>query len=73
MTLPPPGPRPVDPRTLRGPVPDETVDPTQAVERAMADLDGLADRPLSEHVAVFERVHATLQDALASGGAAGRA
>ena len=72
MTLPPSGPRPVDPRTLRGPVPADD-DPAQAVERAMADLDGLADRPLAEHVAVFERVHATLADALASGGAAGRA
>lgn len=67
MTLPPSGPRPVDPGTPGG-------DPEQPVERALAELDGLAVRPLAEHVAVFERIHATLQDALAAGaGEAGRA
>jgi len=30
-------------------------------------LDGLADRPLAEHVAVFEQVHAALGWALADG------
>jgi len=38
-------------------------------------LAGLADRPLAEHVAVFEQVHVTLGHALADGavpdGAAG--
>ncbi|MDT7579132.1 MAG: hypothetical protein QOK35_396 [Pseudonocardiales bacterium] len=73
MTLPPP--RPADPRTLRGPGPGEVADPdlddaagqdrTGAVERALAELDGLAARPLAEHVAVFERIHTALQDALA--------
>jgi hypothetical protein len=30
-------------------------------------LHGLADRPLTEHVAVFEQVHAALGRALADG------
>jgi hypothetical protein len=63
MTFPsgPSGPsRPADPRTLH-PAPEETV------EAALAALDGLADRPLAEHVAVFEQVHAALGHALADG------
>jgi len=55
MTRPTPGP----------PLPPP--DPAGAVARAMAGLDGLADRPLAEHVEVFERVHATLGAALAAG------
>lgn len=39
-------------------------DPDAAVARAMAGLDGLDERPLHEHVDVFERVHAALSDAL---------
>jgi hypothetical protein len=54
-------PRPVDPRTLQGPSPE------QAVDAALTALDGLADRPLTEHVAVFEQVHAALGRALADG------
>jgi hypothetical protein len=72
MTLPPSGPRPVDPRTPGGTAP-AVLDPARAVEQALAVLDGLADRPLGEHVAVFEHLHATLQDALAAGEAAGPA
>ena len=34
-------PRPVDPRTPRGPTPEE------AIDAAVAALDGLADRPLA--------------------------
>lgn len=67
MTLPPSGPRPVDPRTLQAPG-----DPAPTVDAAVAELDGLGDRPLTEHVAVFERIHAALGDALAAGEAAGR-
>jgi hypothetical protein len=37
------------------------------VEGAMAALDGLAERPLGEHVEVFERIHTALGDALAAG------
>ena len=57
-------PRPVDPRTLRGPAPEE------AVDAAVASLAGLADRPLAEHVAVFEQVHVDLGHALADGAVA---
>ena len=81
MTLPPSAPRPADPRT-RGPGPREAAAPEDgtepagedvaaAVDAAMAGLDGLADRPLTEHVAVFERIHAALGDALAAAPAAG--
>ncbi|GAA3232135.1 hypothetical protein GCM10017691_26510 [Pseudonocardia petroleophila] len=52
--------RPADPR---GP------DPRAAVAAAMAGLDGLAERPLAEHVEAYERVHAALGDALAAGSA----
>jgi hypothetical protein len=55
MTVPVPGPPPRPP------------DPTEVVGRAMAGLDGLADRPLAEHVAAFEQVHAALGEALAAG------
>jgi len=58
MTVPKPGPPPS--------APARPADPRQAVERAMAALDGLADRPIAEHVAVFERVHAALGEALAA-------
>ncbi len=44
-------------------------DPGDAVARAMTGLDGLADRPLGEHVEAFERVHAALGEALAAGSA----
>lgn len=61
MTVPIPGPpRPADPR---GP------EPRAAVAAAMAGLDGLAERPLAEHVDAYERVHAALGDALAAGSA----
>ena len=52
---------PPDPRTLRRPAPEE------AVAVALTPLDGLADRPLAEHVAVFEQVHDALSRALADG------
>jgi hypothetical protein len=61
MSFPSGLPRPVDPRTLQGPSPEE------AVAAALTALHGLADRPLTEHVAVFEQVHAALGRALADG------
>lgn len=67
MTLPPL--RPADPRT----VDPATQDPAGVVDRALAGLEGLADRPLAEHVPVFERIHTALQDALAAGSGAGEA
>jgi hypothetical protein len=71
MTVPPPGPRPADPRIRPG----GPVDPAEAVDDALAGLDGLGGRPLAEHVAVFERIHSALGDALAvgAGEASGRA
>jgi hypothetical protein len=38
------------------------------VDRVMASLDGLEERPVSEHVAVFESAHDTLRNALADAG-----
>jgi hypothetical protein len=45
--------------------PPRPVDPHQRVQDALAQLDGLPERPLAEHVAVFEDLHAALGDALA--------
>jgi hypothetical protein len=59
MTVPMPGP------------PPRPVDPLAAVEHAVAALDGLAERPLGEHVEAYERVHAALSDALAVGSSGG--
>ena len=47
--------------------PPRPADPAEVVGRAMAGLDGLAEQPLAEHVAAFERVHAALGEALAAG------
>jgi hypothetical protein len=58
-------PRPGDPRIRPG----APVDPAEAVDAALAGLDGIADRPLADHVAVFERIHSALGDALAAGAA----
>ena len=66
MTVPSPGPRPADPRT-GAPAQDEAVAGEQALDRVVADLDGLAERPLAEHVTVFEQVHAALSRTLADG------
>lgn len=43
--------------------PDATGD--LAVDTALTGLDTLADRPLNEHVAVFDAVHAALANRLA--------
>lgn len=51
--------------TVPPPESPDVVDPQDTVARAMEGLDGLADRPLAEHVDAFERVHAALGDALA--------
>jgi hypothetical protein len=37
----------------------------QAVDEALRRLDELAERPVAEHVAVFDDSHRQLQDALA--------
>ena len=40
--------------------------PEATVEAALALLDGLDERPVSDHVEVFDAVHRSLQDALAA-------
>lgn len=40
--------------------------PHPQVEQALAQLGGLADLPVAEHVEAFDGVHRLLQDALAS-------
>ena len=49
---------------------DQDVAPTghDGVDRVVASLDGLDERPMSEHVAVFEAAHDTLRSALADAG-----
>jgi len=36
------------------------------VDSALAALEGIAQRPVGEHVAVYDEVHRLLQDALAA-------
>ena len=38
----------------------------ERVEEGLALLDQLEDRPVNEHVEVFDAVHRSLQDALAT-------
>lgn len=40
--------------------------PESPVEQALAALETLQERPVSEHVEVFDAVHRALQDALAT-------
>ena len=40
--------------------------PDQRVEDALALLDQLDDKPVAEHVEVFDALHRSLQDALAT-------
>jgi hypothetical protein len=40
--------------------------PDQQVEEALQLLDQLDDKPVSEHVDVFDALHRCLQDALAT-------
>ena len=50
---------------MTDPVP--SADPAEVVGAAMTGIEGLAERPLAEHVAAFERVHAALGEALTAG------
>ena len=47
-----------------GPAPDRARVPQ--VTAALDTLDGLAERPVHEHVELFDGVHRALQDALAT-------
>ena len=51
--------------TPAGVVPTGHVTGDAAVDEALRVLDGLAERPLVEHVAAFDAVHSALQDRLA--------
>ena len=44
----------------------EATEPGSPVEQALAALQTLDERPLGEHVEVYDTVHRALQDALAS-------
>lgn len=65
---PPPGdPRPATPHDPR-PADARPLDAVRAsVGAAMAALDEVAARPVAEHVAAYEALHAVLGDALAAG------
>jgi hypothetical protein len=39
---------------------------TPAVDTALSRLEDLTERPVAEHVAVYDEVHRLLQDALAA-------
>jgi len=39
---------------------------TAAVDTALARLEELAERPVAEHVAVYDEVHRLLQDSLSA-------
>jgi len=57
-----------EPPTVGGPdaTPGDVLDVGDAaVDEALRELDGLARRPLAEHVRVFDAVHGALQDRLA--------
>lgn len=43
---------------------DEVRTGNEAVDEVLASLEGLEERPLEEHVAVFERAHERLRGAL---------
>ena len=55
----PPSPLPSD---LGAPAPGSA---REAVDEALARLQALPERPVSEHVSIYEDVHRLLQDALA--------
>ena len=40
--------------------------PVPRIAEALRALDGLAERPVHEHVELFDGLHRTLQDALAT-------
>lgn len=57
------------PEDLASPTGATAVSPTEdvVVDESLEVLDTLDERPLREHVAAFESVHASLQDRLADG------
>lgn len=47
-----------------GPMPDVESTGVDAVDRVLAEVAAVADAPVSDHVAVFERAHEQLRRAL---------
>ena len=47
-------------------MPEDVSAVTDTVNEALGLLEGLDSRPVGEHVEVFDTVHRTLQDALAT-------
>lgn len=58
------------PEPTDGPTDEATDGPTgsPAVDAVLASLEGLDERPVAEHVAVFEAAHEALRGALADAG-----
>jgi hypothetical protein len=52
--------------TVPVPGPPASSAPLPQVAAALASLDGLSERPVHEHVELFDGLHRTLQDALAT-------
>ncbi|NUR09958.1 MAG: hypothetical protein HOQ22_16065 [Nocardioidaceae bacterium] len=61
---------PDQPEPRPDPVEEQPAESTghPAVDEVVASLDGLGDRPVEEHVAVFESAHDRLRGALADAG-----
>lgn len=61
---------PAHTRPVPGPPPAQTVpqdtDPRAGIDEAVAALDDLSDRPVAEHVELFDSVHTELTVALSS-------
>ena len=51
---------------MTAPVPGPPADALPQVAEALRALDGLGERPVGEHVELFDGLHRTLQDALAA-------
>lgn len=57
----PPLPGPPTPRP-----PGESADPLASIDAALAGLDDIEDRPVAEHVALYDAAHVALTAALSS-------
>ena len=66
MTAPVPGPLATAPAPGPVPAPELSEVTPPGVLRALARLDELDQRPVAEHVELFDGVHRLLQDALAT-------
>ncbi|MDD9348187.1 hypothetical protein [Mumia sp.] len=60
----PPSPRPAPPQAA----PADEDGPDPRVQAVLSDLEKLAELPVGEHLAVYERVHAKLREVLQTAG-----